>query len=519
MCAGGDGTHAFYEHAPGAATAPPPPPGFGYRQRESSHSVLFQLVNDELATFRASAYERGEGTGLPAFVWRDLERFLTCGDVEVGFMRARCKVCRRDILVGFSCHSRGVCPSCGARRMHDTAFHLVDRVLPQAPFRHWVLSYPKRLRPLLARMPRVADRALGLMLAAIFRLQRQQARERGLDDVATGAIAFLHRGGDSLNLNPHVHTLVPDGVFTRVEGELVDRAVFHPLPQLKEKDVLAVAQRVVRQTRKALTALGLEEQAAAPDALDGLFQESLAGLGPRTEEPEHRSRLSAFVEGFSLQAATRVHQNDRQGLESLCRYGAKPPIVASRLKKLEDGNYSYQLRYPLPAGKTELRLSGQKMMARLALLVPRPGKHLVRYKGVFASNSSFRRLIVPKSPRGRACRHGGGDDTSPETNRAPSAATDAALPARQGLSLDDLAPFEPDKAPLPRTRYLDWASLLRRVYGPAALLCDRCGSPLKVIAFIEDRKIVRRILDHLGIRSTAPPQAPARSRPQPELFD
>ena len=44
--------------------------------------------------------------------------------------------------------SRGFCPSCGGRRMADTAAHLVDRVLPEVPMRQWVLTltYPLRYR-------------------------------------------------------------------------------------------------------------------------------------------------------------------------------------------------------------------------------------------------------------------------------------------------------------------------------------------------------------------------------------
>ena len=41
---------------------------------------------------------------------------------------------------------RGFCPSCGGRRMADTAAHLVDRVLPRVPVRQWVLTLPFCLR-------------------------------------------------------------------------------------------------------------------------------------------------------------------------------------------------------------------------------------------------------------------------------------------------------------------------------------------------------------------------------------
>ncbi|MFX0677454.1 hypothetical protein ABEL36_23130, partial [Escherichia coli] len=38
------------------------------------------------------------------------------------------------------------CPSCGARRMAESAALLVDEVLPEQPMRQWVLSFPFQLR-------------------------------------------------------------------------------------------------------------------------------------------------------------------------------------------------------------------------------------------------------------------------------------------------------------------------------------------------------------------------------------
>jgi hypothetical protein len=55
------------------------------------------------------------------------------------------------LLARLSCKGRGVCPSCTTRRMHDTAAHLVDRVVPHVPIRQWTLSFPPRLRFALAR--------------------------------------------------------------------------------------------------------------------------------------------------------------------------------------------------------------------------------------------------------------------------------------------------------------------------------------------------------------------------------
>ena len=83
-----------------------------------------------------------EDKPLPGYVQREFEEYLKCGRLEHGFLRVRCESCRAEQLVAFSCKRRGFCPSCGARRMAESAAHLVDEVLPEAPIRQWVLSFP-----------------------------------------------------------------------------------------------------------------------------------------------------------------------------------------------------------------------------------------------------------------------------------------------------------------------------------------------------------------------------------------
>jgi hypothetical protein len=80
---------------------------------------------------------------MPRFCVREVDAFLRCGMLAHGFARVWCEACGKDDVVAFSCKGRGFCPSCGARRMTDTAAWLVDRVIPdEAPVRQWVLSLP-----------------------------------------------------------------------------------------------------------------------------------------------------------------------------------------------------------------------------------------------------------------------------------------------------------------------------------------------------------------------------------------
>ena len=60
--------------------------------------------------------------------------------------------------------------------MNDCAAHLVDRVLPRANYRQWVVTFPRRVRYHLAADPKLASRASRVVLRTIFGWQRRIAR-------------------------------------------------------------------------------------------------------------------------------------------------------------------------------------------------------------------------------------------------------------------------------------------------------------------------------------------------------
>ena len=85
------------------------------------------------------------GAALPRFITEEFDAFHECGILAHGFLRLRCGECGHDKLLAFSCKRSGFCPSCGARRMSQTAAHLVDHVIPYVPVRHWVRVCQLRL--------------------------------------------------------------------------------------------------------------------------------------------------------------------------------------------------------------------------------------------------------------------------------------------------------------------------------------------------------------------------------------
>ncbi len=59
---------------------------------------------------------------------------------------------------------------------------------------------------------------------------------------------------------------------------------------------------------------------------------------------------------------------------------------------------------------------------------------------------------------------------------------------------------EPGAAERRRLRR-SWAQLIRRIYEVDPLTCTECGGQMRIIAFLLDPGVVRKILDHLDARA------------------
>ena len=62
-----------------------------------------------------------------------------------------------------------------------------------------------------------------------------------------------------------------------------------------------------------------------------------------------------------------------------------------------------------------------------------------------------------------------------------------------------------------------WAQIIRKVYEIDFLLCPDCGAEMKVIAFIEDHKVIDNIINHLKLRFQAE-RPPSTQVAQQELL-
>ena len=544
-----------------------------YVPRRPTETVLHQLVRANLESFLAYARANYDG-GLPRYVEQEFRAYIRCGDFSEGFSRAHCDACGHDLLVAFSCHGRSICPSCCGRRMANVAAHLVDRVLPDVPVRQYVLTLPYELRRLAAFKADVLTALARIFVEAVFARYRSRAGCDGIESPQCGSVNFVQRFG-SLNLHVHFHLLALDGVFARdARGGLV----FHPAEAPTAADLEAIVARTARRSIAWLRKRGYiddsplearSNEEPAQTALDACAAIAMGrgnvstlprdntqddGHGAAEERPD-KPALAVERDGFNVHAGVRIEAGDDLGRERLARYGARPPLSLERLRRLPGGRVAYRLKYVDRGRRGKNRvMTGIEFMARLAAIIAPPRYPLVRFAGVLAPRSAWRREVVPEPREQRApCeaartqkpgpterrpeQHPAGDARGGPAPRAPSppeasdthrgpamSAHDVAMVAavRAAPLADDVMRLAPNiisvrhwdrllggllYAVSPR---VDWATLLRRSFSVDVLECPKCHGRLRMIAVITEREPARRILAHLGLPTDPLPVARAR---------
>lgn len=459
---------------------------FIYQRRQPEQSVLYEIVEQYYSEF--TEHLSSEGKSLPLHVQKEFEAFLRCGRLEHGFLRVGCNSCRHELLVPFSCKKRGFCPSCGASRMAESAALLVDDILPERPHRQWVLSLPIPLRFLVAKNPGLLSEILKITYQEVSGyLIRKAGQKRS--SAQTGAVTYIQFFGGALNLNPHYHLIVLDGVFLTNSNSV--NPIFKQVVKPSSAELQQVIDNISLKVAKRLEKLGyierdmdncylaLDEQSDL-DQCNGYSTTYRIAVGPnkgkkvftlqtlpaRPEEFDERSDYCVTQGGFSLHAgvATKAHQKPK--LERICRYMARPAVSGNRLSILSNGNIRLQLKSPYRDGTTHLIFEPLDFISKLASLIPPPRMHLTRYHGLYAPNSKYRGVITP-SKRGK-----GGKATT-----------------------DGYADQEDNGSVRKR---MTWAQRLKRVFGIDIETCGSCGGQLKVIACIEDQATIASILDHLN---------------------
>jgi len=274
--------------------------------------------------------------------------------------------------------------------MADSAALLVDEIPPHQPMRQWVLSVPFPLRFLFASNPKAMTGALGIIYRAIAtHLIHKAGFAKPM--AQTGAVTLIQRFGSALNLNIHFHMLFLDGVYT--SGSSGHPMRFRHIKASNRNELTRLTHTIALRVARYLERQGLLESDTGniyltPDAMDASDEDpsnQLLGssityriaVGPQQGRkvftlqtlpdcrPDNRFVDTGQVAGFSLYAgvATKAHERDK--LERLCRYIARPAVATKRLSMTRNGAVRYELKTPYSDGTTHVLFEPLDFMYRM----------------------------------------------------------------------------------------------------------------------------------------------------------
>ncbi len=278
-----------------------------------------------------------------------------------------------------------------------------------------------------------------------------------LPDGLPGSVMAIHTFGEYLDFHPHLLALVADGLFMR-DGR------FHILPD--------VSLKPMEELFRARVITFLVEKGLLPAA---------------------RARmLRGWVHsGFNVHRSRRALPNEREDLERLAQYIIRNPFSVEKMQVNQPGGpIIYRSGMNEKIHRNFDVFSPCDFIAAITQHIPDQGAQMVRYYGHYSNKS-----------RGlRAKRAGELAEGEP--------------PAPAGQMVIETADYQPRRGASRK-----WRELIKKVWEVDPLLCPNCHGEMKIIALIDDRDVIAKILKHLGLWAPGELARPPPSGPDPAGWD
>ncbi len=316
-----------------------------YRQRHPERTVFYKVLFHYFDMFLAeyeNQFEREYGYLRPV-IQEVIEKYLDCGNPHSGFARIRCSDCGTELLLTFSCKTRGFCPSCHAKRLEEWGEWVREKLLLDVNHRQVVFVIPKMLRiffkyrrTLLSSLCHCAVKAVLIYLNAVTG-----------KELTPGIIAAIQTFGERINFHPHLHLLVTEGG-TDAEG------IFHKVSRFDNSLIAEVFAHEV-------FSLLLRQELISQELVDKI--------------------LSWNHSGFNVHS--KVRAKTREEAERVGKYMIRPILSLQRLSfETQEGRVCY--KYGKDTREKE-SMDYLEFIARVTSHIPDKGQVMTRYYGLYAN--------------------------------------------------------------------------------------------------------------------------------------
>jgi Zn ribbon nucleic-acid-binding protein len=425
-----------------------------YRQRKPQYTAYYKALLENYSTMLEQypqRYNEQYGFFRPE-IGKEVGKYLKCGIPKYGFARVKCqnKSCGTEYILPFSCKGRGCCPSCQQKYSLEMEEHLVNDVLLDVPHRHMIFTIPKRLRKNFYWHRECLNDLSRFAWQVIKSFMKETL---GVEAGVPAAVQSIETTGQYLDLNPHVHAIVTDGLF------LPDGA-FRPMPKYGEGARICIQA----MWEKHVSNFCVKQGFVTKDFMT--------------------SMLMWKYTGFSVYTETRVvyrrgNKKSEEIMRHLIRYISKPPVAMSRVK-YEGHQVLYRGNFH-KGHKANFRIFDPvDFVAAVTSHIPNHRQKYINAYGLYSNRT-----------RGTAKKKG--EDVR---------------------DIGETAVASPEQRNFKKT----WAMLIKKVWEVDPMECPDCGHQMKVVAVIDDRQGVERLLRRMGlwedvIECRGPPELPATLAP------
>lgn len=186
--------------------------------------------------------------------------------------------------------------------------------------------------------------------------------------------------------------------------------------------------------------------------------------------------------GFSIKSSFRIYGQDTAKMEARGLYLTRSPISLQKLSYIKSkGNVIMHTEYNQYLKENLKLYKAEEFIKLLVQQIPPSRLHYVRYYGLYSSRSRSKWKDMPHVLRLAPSGWNTKQDEQPEEEIVYDDNTVGAKAKRSA-----------------------WARLIKKVYEVNPLVCNKCGSEMRVMAVITDKAQVTRILRHLCKIGRAP---------------
>jgi hypothetical protein len=148
----------------------------------------------------------------------EASKLLSCGDYRNGFRKHTCPGCGTVLMVPFTCKSR-LCLSCYRKKLYGWSMNLSYIMNTALTHFHVTFTLPGPVTRVLFERHFSCEDLITCAAGVYWRELLKSASSPGRE-WQSGSVAALHKCGNALNYNPHVHLIGTRELVNTLTGEL-----------------------------------------------------------------------------------------------------------------------------------------------------------------------------------------------------------------------------------------------------------------------------------------------------------